>query len=60
MPLVQKIRQVRGTLNTIAQAVGAGVPTKVFNPEGISIPLEEVLQQARCRGVIAAIEKARS
>jgi hypothetical protein len=41
-------------------AVGAGVPVKVFDTEGSALRLEWVLQQARERGVIAAIERARS
>jgi hypothetical protein len=50
----------RGTLNTIALAVGAGVPVKVFDAKGSALPLEWVLQRARERGIIDAIDKVRS
>jgi hypothetical protein len=46
----------RGTLNTIALAVRAGLTVKVFGAEGEALPLEWVLEQARQRGAIAAIE----
>ena len=52
--------QSRGTLNSIALAAEAGLPVRVFDHAGNMLATEAVLEQARQRGVIAAIEKART
>lgn len=44
----------RGTLNTVVQASRSGKPVKVFGPQANEIPLAEVVEIARQRGVIAA------
>jgi hypothetical protein len=51
--------QSRGTLNTVALAAEAGLPTRVFDRTGNTLPNEAVLEQAKLRGVIAGIQKAK-
>lgn len=48
----------RGTLNTVIQAISRCLPVEVFGPDGVGVPLEDVLKAARERGVLAAMEAA--
>lgn len=50
----------RGTLNTIVQATNSGVPVRVIDQSGNTLPTEWVLDQAKQLGVTAGIEKARA
>jgi len=50
----------RGTLNTVALAVGANVPVQVHGASGESLDLNEVMDVAIARGVVASIERALS
>jgi hypothetical protein len=50
----------RATLNTIVQATKAGVPVRVIDQTGNTLPKEWVLDQAKLSGVMAGIKKARS
>jgi predicted Rossmann fold nucleotide-binding protein DprA/Smf involved in DNA uptake len=48
----------RGTLNTVALAVEAGLPVEIYDESGDPVPLDRALATARRLGVYASIEAA--
>lgn len=48
----------RGTLNTVVQAVRAGLPTEVVDAEGRPVPIDDVIRIAAERGIAASIDAA--
>lgn len=50
----------RGTLNTIVIAVEQRKPVRIFDADGVEVPLSQALEAAEALGVLASIRAART